>query len=57
MVNDLSANAEDAGSIPGSGKSHRVGNGSPLQDSCLGNTWAEELGGIQSMGSKRVGRD
>ena len=34
------ANAEEAreaGSIPGSGKSAGVGNGNPLQYSCLGN--------------------
>ena len=31
------ANAGDRGSIPGWGKSPGEGNGSPLQDSCLGN--------------------
>ena len=30
-------NAEDLGSIPGSGRSPGEGNGSPLQYSCLGN--------------------
>ena len=30
-------NAGDMGSIPGSGRSPREGNGSPLQYSCLGN--------------------
>ena len=30
--------ARDAGSIPGSGKSPRKGNGNPLQYSCLGNS-------------------
>ena len=29
--------AGDAGSIPGSGRSPEVGNGNPLQYSCLGN--------------------
>ena len=29
--------AEDVGSIPGSGRSLGEGNGNPLQDSCLGN--------------------
>ena len=29
--------AGDAGSIPGSGRYPRGGNGNPLQDSCLGN--------------------
>ena len=31
------ANAGNAGSIPGSGRSLGEGNGSPLQYSCLGN--------------------
>ena len=31
------ANAEDAGSIPGSRRSPGEGNGNPLQYSCLGN--------------------
>ena len=30
-------NAGDTGSVPGSGRSPRGGNGSPLQCSCLGN--------------------
>ena len=37
MVKNLPANAGDAGSIPGSGRSPGVGNGNPLQNSCLGN--------------------
>ena len=40
MVKNLPTNAGDtgeAGWIPGSGRSLGVGNGSPLQDSCLGN--------------------
>ena len=31
-------NAEDRGSIHGSGKSPRIGNGNPFQYSCLGNS-------------------
>ena len=31
------ADAGDEGSIPGSGRSPREGNGNPLQYSCLGN--------------------
>ena len=31
-------NAGDPGSIPGSGRSPREGNGNPLQDSCLENS-------------------
>ena len=40
MVKKLPANAEDtgdAGSIPGSGRSPREGQGNPLQYSCLEN--------------------
>ena len=37
VVKNPPANAGDAGSIPGSGRSHGEGNGNPLQDSCLGN--------------------
>ena len=40
MIKNLSANARAAvsmGSIPGSGRSRGVGNGNPLQYSCLGN--------------------
>ena len=40
MVKNPPANAgytRDTGFIPGSGRSPRVGNDNPLQDSCLGN--------------------
>ena len=37
MVENPLANAGDAGSIPGSGRSPGEGNGNPLQYSCLGN--------------------
>ena len=43
----------DAGSIPGSGRFPREGNGNPLQYSCLGNSMTEEPRGLQSMGSQR----
>ena len=33
------------------------GNGTPLQYFCLENPWMEEPGGLQSMGSLRVGHD
>ena len=44
----------EAGSIPGSGRSPKGGNGNPLQCSCLGNamdkgTWQ----GLQSMGLQK----
>ena len=54
-VKNPSANVGDASSILGSGRSPGEGNGNPLQYSCLGNLWTEEPGGIQSMGSQRVG--
>ena len=41
MVKNLSASAgdvRDSGSIPGLGRSPGVGNGDPLQCSCLGNS-------------------
>ena len=55
-----SANAGDArdvDSIPLSGKSPGEGHGNPLEYSCLGNPVTEESGGLQSMGSQRVGHN
>ena len=46
-VKNMPGNAGDAGSIPGLGRSLGVGNGSPLQYSCLENP-TEEPGGPQS---------
>ena len=37
MVKNPAASAGDVGSIPGSGRSSKEGNGNPLQYSCLGN--------------------
>jgi len=37
VVKNLPANARDAGSMPGWGRSPGGGNGNPLQYSCLGN--------------------
>ena len=37
VVKNLPASARHVGSIPGSGRSPGVGNGNPLQDSCLEN--------------------
>ena len=46
----------DVGSIPGLERSPGEGNGNSLQYSCLGNFHGrEEPGGLQSMGSQRVG--
>ena len=44
--------AGDLGSIPGLGRSPGGGHGNPLQYSCT-----EEPGGLQSVGSQRVGHD
>ena len=50
-------NAGDTGSIPGSGRSPGEGNGNPLQYSYKEVPWTEEPGGLQSMGSQRVGHN
>ena len=50
-------NAGDPDSIPGSGRSPGEGNGNPLQYSCLGIPWMEELGWLLSMESQRTGHD
>ena len=60
MVKNLPASAgdkRDAGSIPGSGRSPAGGHGNPLQYSYLKNLLTEEPGGLQSMGSQKVGQD
>ena len=54
MVKNSPANAGDAGDvglIPGLGRTPRVGNGNPLQHSCLGNamdrgTWQATIRGV-----------
>ena len=48
------ANAGDMGSIPGSGRSLREGNGNPLQYSCLGNPMTQEPGGLKSLWLQRI---
>ena len=53
MVKNPPANAGDIGdpsSVPGWGRSLGVGNGSPLQHSCLRIPWTEEPGGLQAIG-------
>ena len=47
----------DTGSIPGLGRSPGRGHGNPLQYSCLENPRTEEPGGLQPMGSQRVGHN
>ena len=51
MVKNVPANAGDDGLIPGVGQSLEVGNGNPLQYSCLGNpmdsgTWQGAVHGV-----------
>ena len=60
MLTNPPANAGDIGDVgltPGLGRSPGVGNGNPLQYSCLEIPWTEEPGGLQSMGSQRVRHD
>ena len=57
VVKNLSANTGatvEAGSIPGSGRSAAVGNGNPLQYSCLEIPWTEESGRPRSTGSQEL---
>ena len=59
VIKNLPANAGDIGDGSGSiysvsGRSPGIGNGNPLQYSCLGVPWTEETGGLQFMGSQRV---
>ena len=48
---------QGTGSIPGSGRSPREGNGNPTSILAWRNLWTEEPGGLQYMGSQRVGHD
>ena len=51
------ANAEDLGLISGLGRSPGEGNDNPLQYSWLGKSMNRRVGGLQSMGSQRVGHN
>ena len=60
VIKNPPANAEDPrhmGLIPGSGRYPGEGNGTPLHYSGLEISWTEEPGGLQSMGSQRVGHN
>ena len=57
MIKDLPANAEDAGSIPGSRRSPEEGNGNPLQYSCLGNPMDRGVWQATVHGLERVNHD
>ena len=52
MVKNQPANAGDASSIPGSGRSPGEGNGNPLQYSCLGNAMDRNLEGYSPWSHK-----
>ena len=57
MVKNPAANAGVVGSIPGSERSSGVGNGKPLQDSCLGNPMNRRAWRVTVPGSQRVRHD
>ena len=57
MVKNPSANAQDASSIPGSGRSPGGGHGNPLQCSCLENPEERGAWWATVLGSQRAGRD
>ena len=57
LGNSNAGDMRDTGSIPGSGRSPGRGHGNPVQHSSLEIPWTEEPGGLQSMGSQRVGHD
>ena len=54
---ESACNAEHLGSILVSGRSSGEGNGNLLQYPCLNNPMDRGPGGLQSMGSQRVGHD
>ena len=57
VVKNPPANAGDAGSIPGLGRSPGEENSNSLQYSCLEIPWTQEPDGLQSMGLQRVRHD
>ena len=57
VVENPSVSAGDMSSIPGSGRSPKERNGSPLQDSCLGNPMVRGAWWATSMEWQRVGHD
>ena len=54
---ESACNVGDPGSITGSGRSPRKGNGNPLHYSCLDYPMDEEPGELQSMSLQRVGHN
>ena len=56
-VKESASNAIDKGLIPGLGRCPGGGNGNSLQYSCLENPMDGDPGGLQSMGSERIGHN
>ena len=54
---ESACNVGNVSSVLESGRSRGERNGNPLQDSCPGNPWTEEAGGLQSIVSQRVEHD
>ena len=60
MVKNPTTSAGDAGDlglIPGSGRYCRAGSGNPFKCSCLENFMNRGPGGLQTMGSQRLGHE
>ena len=60
VVKNLPANAgdiRDVGSVPGLGRCPGGGHGNPLYYLAWRSPWTQEPGGLQSIGSHRVGHD
>ena len=57
VIKNMPASTRDIGSIPGSGRSPREGNGSTLQNSCLGNPMDGGVRRATVLGLQRVGHD
>ena len=56
-VKECACNAEDPGSIPGSGRSSGEGNGDPFQCSCLENPMRKGVLWATVMGLQRLRHD
>ena len=53
VVKNPVANAEDVGSVPGSGRFPGEGNGANFSTLAWESPWTEEPGGLQTMGSQK----
>ena len=57
VMQEIFCKAGDTSSIPGSGRSPGEGNSNPFSILAWETPWIEEPGGLQSLGSQRVGHD